>query len=314
VEYDPWGRVSRSVGAGDPSHRFTGQRLDDAATGLYYYGARYYDATAGRFVSADPIVPAPGNPQSLNRYAYVLNDPVNLTDPTGHFSIGKLFKKLFKAITKIIANADIEINVSSSSFSSSRGTSSSLSEGHRTSPALDSRRDEEISGDTSSSRWEGTSRDEDKDELLGGHAIARNEPRGSWQGPSPDVEWPTDGAPRHCDRNACGWWNEPRRHDGVRYLHDGLDAAGTRITAPPIRGAHGIAIGQGYNQGLLYTHHSGAYRALLIHVGPLGNILIHANPLVTPHAHIKLQQLQGIRWITVDPGPHFMPRFYAPQP
>jgi hypothetical protein len=38
----------------------------------------------GRFISADPIVPEPGNPQSLNRYSYVLNNPVRYTDPTGH--------------------------------------------------------------------------------------------------------------------------------------------------------------------------------------------------------------------------------------
>jgi len=39
----------------------------------------------GRFLSADTIVPSPGNPQSLNRYAYTLNNPVKYTDPTGHY-------------------------------------------------------------------------------------------------------------------------------------------------------------------------------------------------------------------------------------
>ncbi len=38
----------------------------------------------GRFLSPDTIVPSPGNPQSLNRYAYVLNNPLRYTDPTGH--------------------------------------------------------------------------------------------------------------------------------------------------------------------------------------------------------------------------------------
>ena len=37
----------------------------------------------GRFIQADSIVPAPGNPQSLNRYAYVYNNPLRYTDPTG---------------------------------------------------------------------------------------------------------------------------------------------------------------------------------------------------------------------------------------
>ncbi len=62
--------------------KFTGQRLD--GTGLYYYGARYYDPNIGRFISADSIVPDPMNPQSLNRYSYCLNNPLKYTDPSGH--------------------------------------------------------------------------------------------------------------------------------------------------------------------------------------------------------------------------------------
>ena len=40
----------------------------------------------GRFISPDTIVPEPGNPQALNRYSYVLNNPLRYTDPTGMFS------------------------------------------------------------------------------------------------------------------------------------------------------------------------------------------------------------------------------------
>ena len=42
----------------------------------------------GRFVQADTIVPEPGNPQSLNRYSYVENNPVRYTDPSGHCVFG----------------------------------------------------------------------------------------------------------------------------------------------------------------------------------------------------------------------------------
>ncbi|MBI5650568.1 MAG: N-acetylmuramoyl-L-alanine amidase [Chloroflexi bacterium] len=49
-----------------------------------FYNARYYDSTIGRFTQADTIVPNLYNPQSLNRYAYVRNNPVKYTDPTGH--------------------------------------------------------------------------------------------------------------------------------------------------------------------------------------------------------------------------------------
>ncbi|MFC1953475.1 RHS repeat-associated core domain-containing protein, partial [Chloroflexota bacterium] len=62
---------------------FTGQRLD--GTGLYYYNARYYDPEIGRFISPDTIIPNPANPQSFNRYSYVLNNPLRYTDPTGHW-------------------------------------------------------------------------------------------------------------------------------------------------------------------------------------------------------------------------------------
>ena len=49
-----------------------------------YYRARYYDPELGRFIQADSIVPSPGDPQALNRYAYARNNPVRYTDPSGH--------------------------------------------------------------------------------------------------------------------------------------------------------------------------------------------------------------------------------------
>jgi RHS repeat-associated protein len=83
IKYFPYG-ATRS-GAVSTTYKFTGQRLDDS-TGLYYYGARYYDPALGRFVQADSIVPNPGNPQALNRYSYVLNNPLRFIDPTGMFT------------------------------------------------------------------------------------------------------------------------------------------------------------------------------------------------------------------------------------
>lgn len=49
-----------------------------------YYGARYYDAYLNRWTSPDSIVPQAGNPQALNRYSYVGNNPLTYNDPSGH--------------------------------------------------------------------------------------------------------------------------------------------------------------------------------------------------------------------------------------
>lgn len=82
-ENTPYGSVSRQEGV-DVAHKFTGQRLD-AETGLYFFNARYYDASIGRFIQPDSVVQWPGNPQTLNRYSYALNNPVRFNDPSGHF-------------------------------------------------------------------------------------------------------------------------------------------------------------------------------------------------------------------------------------
>jgi uncharacterized protein RhaS with RHS repeats len=50
---------------------------------LYYFGARYYDSEIGRFITKDPDGGDATDPQSLNPYVYVRNNPVNLVDPDG---------------------------------------------------------------------------------------------------------------------------------------------------------------------------------------------------------------------------------------
>jgi RHS repeat-associated protein len=82
ISYFSFGAVRFSTGSLPTDKKFTGQELD--STGLYYYGARYYDPVIGRFISADTIVPDPANPQSLNRYSYCFNNPLNYTDPSGN--------------------------------------------------------------------------------------------------------------------------------------------------------------------------------------------------------------------------------------
>jgi len=62
-------------------YKYTGKEKD--ITGLYYYGARYYDPTIGRFITRDPIKGSIMNPQTLNPYVYCLNNPMKYVDPDG---------------------------------------------------------------------------------------------------------------------------------------------------------------------------------------------------------------------------------------
>ena len=84
-EYSAYGnsRYTLSTSAFPISRRFTSQVLDEE-TGLYYYGARYYDPVIGRFIQPDTLIPNPFDPQSYDRYAYARDNPFRYVDPTGH--------------------------------------------------------------------------------------------------------------------------------------------------------------------------------------------------------------------------------------
>jgi RHS repeat-associated protein len=64
------------------SHLFTGKERD-AESGNDYFEARYYGSSMGRFMSPDPMGGHPEDPQTLNKYSYVANNPLIRTDPTG---------------------------------------------------------------------------------------------------------------------------------------------------------------------------------------------------------------------------------------
>jgi len=85
-DYLPFGQQQSSMVTVPNPRGFTGH-VQDAETGLTYMVSRYYDPKLGRFLSADTEIGQLLDPQDLNRYSYVNNNPVNNTDPTGHFSI-----------------------------------------------------------------------------------------------------------------------------------------------------------------------------------------------------------------------------------
>jgi RHS repeat-associated protein len=81
--YYPYGEVRWTSGTVPTDFTFTGQRTDSYIK-LVQMGARWYDSHTGRWVSADIIIPDPADPQSLNRFSYVLANPMRYDDPSGH--------------------------------------------------------------------------------------------------------------------------------------------------------------------------------------------------------------------------------------
>jgi len=113
-KYYPFGDRRNSTGSLGTDRLFTGQRLD--GTGLYFYEARYYDPVIGRFISADTIIPSYLDPQSLNRYSYVYNNPLKYKDEDGHLGflaaagIGALINVGVYVGKSLVRHDDITLN------------------------------------------------------------------------------------------------------------------------------------------------------------------------------------------------------------
>ncbi|MGW7361968.1 polymorphic toxin-type HINT domain-containing protein [Streptomyces sp. NPDC054841] len=81
--YDPYGNPRGTEPTNWPGrHSYLGVGIDDPSTGLTHIGAREYDATTGRFVSADPLIDIT-DPLQMNGYTYANGSPVTSSDPTG---------------------------------------------------------------------------------------------------------------------------------------------------------------------------------------------------------------------------------------
>jgi RHS repeat-associated protein len=77
-KYDAFGAIRSQTGCVVNPYRFTGREYDEKS-GLYYYRARYYDPTTGRFLSLDPTRKS----AKLNFYCYCSSNPIRFVDPTG---------------------------------------------------------------------------------------------------------------------------------------------------------------------------------------------------------------------------------------
>jgi RHS repeat-associated protein len=81
--YDAFGNIFTGITAPYNSVGYTGHEYDEKS-GLINMSARWYNSSNGRFITQDTYQGDIYTPQSLNRYAYVMNNPVNMWDPTGH--------------------------------------------------------------------------------------------------------------------------------------------------------------------------------------------------------------------------------------
>ncbi|GIH97679.1 hypothetical protein Psi01_83090 [Planobispora siamensis] len=88
LTYDPYGQRTAHTGSADSRIGYTGN-WTDPATGLIYLRARDYDPATGQFLTIDPLVDATGQ-----LYAYVGNNPLQLTDPAGLCDTCNWFEKL----------------------------------------------------------------------------------------------------------------------------------------------------------------------------------------------------------------------------
>lgn len=82
ADFYPFGGERAYTNTCPQNYKFSGKERD-SESGLYNFGARYDSSSMGRFMSADPLGGRLMDPQTLNKYGYVANNPLNFIDPTG---------------------------------------------------------------------------------------------------------------------------------------------------------------------------------------------------------------------------------------
>jgi len=84
--YTPYGALLEHLGSSDNEFLFTGEQYG-FETQNYYLRARYYSPDSGRFLSRDTYDGTSDSPLSQNHYMYTHGNPVNYTDPSGHYTM-----------------------------------------------------------------------------------------------------------------------------------------------------------------------------------------------------------------------------------
>jgi len=94
--------LTSSTNIGISTRGFTGHEHADGL-GIIHMNGCIYDPKLGRMLQADPFVQNPKDSQSLNRYIYVLNNPLSYTDPSGYLSFSRFVKKWGRMIVASVA-------------------------------------------------------------------------------------------------------------------------------------------------------------------------------------------------------------------
>jgi RHS repeat-associated protein len=105
-QYTPYGEIRGGANPAwpDPTRGYLGKPVD-ATTGYTDLGAREYDPTLGRFISADPILD-PGSPQEMGGYTYAADNPITGSDPSG----------LHACVDECASPADVTLSTASDQY------------------------------------------------------------------------------------------------------------------------------------------------------------------------------------------------------
>ncbi len=106
IKYYPFGEIKDG---GNEKYSFT-RKEKDKQTDFYYFEARYYNPEFKHFTQSDTVAPNLYNPQDLNRYTYVRNNPIKLIDPSGN-SFWEYTKSFFTETAKQISNPSTAIEI-----------------------------------------------------------------------------------------------------------------------------------------------------------------------------------------------------------